>query len=351
LWDLSDPSTWNRTATIARAALTASTTDQSTDDVDKSIYAGSTFGFFDDRLLVLAGWRSTSTESQLTNHLTGQSLQPITASAVTPQYGVLYKLTPTVSVFGSYAESFVPGAQILNSPDGTAKPAAPTHGDGYDLGLKANLFDGRVSGTLSFFNIRNQNIVNDLAVTDASGAVKIFNVQSGEQRSRGVELDTTIALSSNWQMYLSYSLMTARITEFSGNDAAILAQNPALLDAAGLANYKNVLRFHDAPLQMSAPRLLNVWTRYNFTQDGLLGAYIAGGINHVSDQTLLPDGPASSHQTYTLVNAMAGYAWKQGGRSMSLALIGKNLTNESYRPSQSTRSRPREFLLTLSARF
>jgi iron complex outermembrane receptor protein len=351
LWDLSNPSTWNRSATFPRDALTANATNQTTDYVDKSIYAGGTFGFFDDRLLVLTGWRSTSTESQLTNHLTGQSLQPITASAVTPQYGVLYKLSPAVSVFGSYAESFVPGAQILNNPDGTAKPAEPTHGDGYDLGLKANLFDGRVSGTLSFFNIRNQNIVNDLAVTDASGAVKIFNVQSGEQRSRGMELDATVSLTGNWQMYLSYSLTNARITEFSGNDAVILAQNPALLDAAGQANYKNVLRFHDAPLQMSAPRLLNLWTRYNFTQDGLSGSYIAGGVNHVSDQSILPDGPVASHQTYTLVNAMIGRNWTCAGQRMSLALIGKNLTNQIYRPSQSTRARPREVLLTFTASF
>lgn len=154
---------------------------------------------------------------------------------------------PGVSVFGSYAKSFVPGTQILNSPDGNSRPAEPTRGDGYDLGLKADLFDGRLSGTLSFFNIRNQNIVNDLAVTDASGAVTIFNVQSGEQRSSGVELDATAALTDNWQLYFSYSLMDARITEFSGHDDAILAQDPTLLDAAGQANYKNVLRFHNAP--------------------------------------------------------------------------------------------------------
>jgi iron complex outermembrane receptor protein len=181
--------------------------------------------------------------------------------------------------------------------------------------------------------------------------VKIFNVQSGEQRSHGMELDATVSLTGNWQMYLSYSLMNARITEFSGNDAAILAQNPAQLDAAGQANYKNVLRFHDAPLQMSAPRLFNFWTRYNFTQGGLLGAYLAGGINHVSDQTILPDSPVSAHQTYALVNATLGYTWTQDGHRMNVALSGKNLSNQSYRPSQSTHSRPREFLLTLTARF
>ena len=351
LWDLSNPATWNRHVSIPLAALTENATDTTTDYVDKSVYGGSTFGFFGDRLLVLAGWRRTATKSQLDNHLTGQSQAKITASAVTPQYGVLVKVTPELAAFASYAESFVPGTQILRNPDGTSRAAEPTQGRGYDIGLKADFFNGRLSGTLTFFDIRNRNIVNDLAVTDAQGNVVIYNVQSGEQRSRGFELDTTAALSDNWQLYFSYSRMKARITEFSGNDAAILAQDPATLDASGLVNYKNVLRFHNAPLQMSAPHLDNLWTRYNFTQGGLQGLYLVGGANFVRDQTILPDGPASSRQTYTLINAGIGYAWRSKGRWMSVDLMGKNLTDEKYRPSQSTRGRPREFQLTYVARF
>jgi len=351
LWDLRDPSTWNRNTYFPRSALTASASDTSTQYVDRSIYGGGTVGLFDDRLLLLAGWRLTTTESQLTNHLTGVDAEKITARAVTPQYGALYKLTPGILVFGSYAESFVPGSQILKNPDGSSSPASPTEGKGYDIGIKADGFGGRVSGTLTFFDIRNQNIVNDLAVTDAFGVVTNYNVQSGEQRSRGIELDTTAKLTDNWQLYLSYSYMDARITEFSGHDAEILAQNPATLDAAGQANYKNVLRFHNAPLQMSTPHLANFWTRYNFTQGALRGAYIAGGANFVYDQTLLPDTPNSAHQTYALLNAAAGYAWTWRDRKMNLDLTGKNLTDEHYRPSQSTRSRPREFLLTFTVGF
>lgn len=351
LWNLADPSTWNRVVTIPVSALTVSTTSQTTKYADRSIYGGTTWGFFDDRLLVLAGARLTSTTSQLTDHSTNQTQAEITARAVTPQYGVLYKLTPGLSAFASYAESFVPGSQILNNPDGTTKPAAPTQGAGYDIGLKAELFGGRVSGTLAFFDIRNRNVVNDLSVTSSSGAVAIYNVQSGEQRSRGVELDTTITVTDNWQAYLSYSYMNARITEFSGRDAEILAQNPSTLDAAGQANYKNVQRFHNAPLQMSAPHMANLWMRYNFAQGGLRGAYVAGGVNYVRDQTLLPDSPESSRQTYALINAAVGYAWTRHGQKMSLDLMGKNLADEYYRPSQSTRSRPREFVLTFTAGF
>jgi iron complex outermembrane receptor protein len=351
LWDLRVPSTWNRVVTIPLSALTANRVDQTTHYVDKSVYGGTTFGFFDDRLLVLAGARLTSTESRLTDNLTGQSQPEFTASAVTPQYGVLYKLTPGVSLYASYAESFVPGSQILNNPDATTSPAKPTEGKGYDIGVKADLFGGRLSGTLTFFDIRNKNIVNDLATTTSAGVVTFYNVQSGEQRSRGIELDATATLTDNWQLYLSYSYMDARITEFSGNDAATLARDPATLDPAGQANYKNVRRFHNAPLQMSAPHLVNLWTRYNFTKGRLRGLYVAGGLNFVCDQTLLPDTPEGAHQTYTLVNATVGYSWAWRGSTMSLDLMGKNLADEHYRPSQSSRSRPREFLLTLTARF
>jgi iron complex outermembrane recepter protein len=351
LWDLSDPSTWDRHTKIPHSALTENQVDRSIAYTDTSIYAGSTFGFLDDRLLLLAGWRHTSTKSQLSDHLTQQSEPEISDSAVTPQYGVLYKLNPALSLFASYAESFVPGSQILDNPDGTTTQAKPTEGKGYDIGLKAELFGGRLSSTLTYFDVRNRNIVNDLAQTDSTGSVVIYNVQSGEQRSNGIELDAMATLNDNWQLYFSYSYMDARITEFSGNDDAILAQDPFTLDAAGQENYRNVMRFHNAPLQMSAPQSANLWTRYNFSQEGLRGFYVAGGANFVQDQTLLPDSPDSSHQTYTLYNAKAGYEWNWQGQQMNLDLMGKNLTDEHYRPSQSTRGRPREIILTLSAEF
>lgn len=351
LWDLSDPASWDRVVSIPRSALTENVTDYSLEYRDKSFYGGSTFGLLDDRLLLLAGWRLTSTENQLTNNLTHQSQPEFSESTVTPQYGVLYKINPALSLFASYAESFVPGSQILLNPDGTTSAAEPTEGEGYDIGLKADLFGGRLSGTLTYFDVRNRNIVNDIALTDDTGSVVIYNVQSGEQRSDGVELDLTATMSDNWQLYFSYSYMDARITEFSGSDDAILAQDPFSLDAAGQQNYRNVKRFHNAPLQMSAPQLANLWTRYNFTGEGLRGLYVAGGVNFVQDQTLLPDSPASARQTYTLFNAKAGYAWNWQGQRLNLDLMGKNLTDEHYRPSQSTRGRPREFLLTLSARF
>ena len=69
----------------------------------------------------------------------------------------------------------------------------------------------------------------------------------------------------------------------------------------------------------------------------------------VYDQTLLSDTPASAHQTYALLSAMVGYAQAWRGHKIDLHLMGKNLADEHYRPSQSTRGRPREILLRLTA--
>jgi iron complex outermembrane receptor protein len=350
LWDLGNPSTWNRNNTIPLASLTVSSFDQTNRYLDESAYAGATFGFFNDRFLALLGWRQTYTRSRLISNRTHQILFQDTVSAITPQYGLLYKITPGISIFGSYSESFVPGTNTRSNPDGTGSPAKPTKGQGTDFGLKADLLGGRASGTITFFDDRNHNIVNDLAYTDTSGTLLLYQVQSGEQRSRGVEFDPTIAVTDNWQIYSSYSYMDARIIEFSGRDAAILAQDTSTLDAADRVNYKNVYRFHNAPLQMSAPHLANLWTRYNLTRNVLENAYIAGGVNFVHDQTLLPDSPESSHQTYSLYNAMAGYAWVWDDFHLNTEIYGKNLANEHYRPSQSTRSRPRELFVTLAVK-
>jgi iron complex outermembrane receptor protein len=348
LWDLRDPSTWNREVAIPTSALTAAPADRSSRYWDRSLYVGSTLGLLDERLLLLAGWRLTQTDSRLDDRVSGGS-QRIQANQGTPQIGVLYKLMPQVAVFASYAESFVPGAQVLNRPDGTSAPAAPTEGRGWDLGLKAELFDGRLSGTLTVFDLRNRGIVNDIAQTNASGQVQIFNLQSGQQRSRGLELDLTAEPADRWQLYFSYSYLHARIVEVTGNDAALLAQDPGTLDAAGQLNYKTAFLLHGAPLQMSAPHLANLWVRHDFS-GALQGAYVAGGVNVVRDQTLLPDGPPSNRQSYTLLSALAGWTWqRERGQRIGLEIAGRNLTNERYRPSQSTRARPRELLIALKA--
>lgn len=351
LWDLEDPATWDYDATMPRALLTENPTDRIAKYRDRSAYGGTTLGMLGDRLLLLTGLRLTATRSQITDHVRESASAQFRSHRIAPQYGALFKMRPNIAAFASYAESFVPGSQMLRGLDGTARPAEPTTGAGFDLGIKANLLSNRISGTLTYFRVDNENVVNDLAYTEPSGSVNFYNLQSGKQRSHGIEVDATLKFGDNWQMYMSYSYMDATITEFSGHDAAILAQDPGTLDDAAQANYKNVHLLHRAPLQMSAPHLANIWTRYDVTCGPLRGLHVAGGVNLVADQAILPDSPANSRQSYTLYSLAAGLTWLVHGRQVTVDITGRNLADEHYRPSQSTRSRPREILVSASTRF
>ncbi len=349
-WDLGNPTTWDRIVNIPLSSLTDARSDNSTRSQDKSIYAGTNIGLLNDKLLVLTGIRKTITESEFRNNLNQTSLPEIKNERNTPQIGTLYKLNSAFSIFASYSESFVPSQETLRVQNVATVPAKPTEGQGYDAGIKVVDSRNNISGTLTYFEINNKNIINDLTSLDPTTGQQVFtNIQSGRQRSRGIELDLTMTPIQNWQLYFSYSYMDAKILEFSGRDNEILSQDPATLNAADKINYKNVLRFHRAPLAMSAPHLANLWTRYDFVQENKLKHFfVAGGFNLVRNQTLLPDTPRSAYQNYTLFNILLGrflQIWEHSGKA---ELMIKNITNEHYRPSQSSRSRPREYLLTVA---
>lgn len=345
-WDLRDPATWDRTP-LPLSNVSTVTNAEVTRFRDRAVFAGLTLGLFDGRLVVLAGARVTKTQSQAIHLITSIAQPQLDARRLTPQLGLLYKPLAGLSFFATYAESFVPPAGMLAVRNVVTQPAQPTYGRGIDLGVKTDLFDGRVSSTVTLFEVRNSNIVNEIAELDPTTGVQLFTrLQSGEQRCSGIEVDLTLTPRDNWQTYLSYSYNRARIVEVTGNDAAILAAGPT---APG---YKETFLFHNAPLQMSAPHLANLWTRYELTRWRLSGLYAAAGVNLVVDQALLPDTPPAYNQTYALVNALAGYAWRvRSALPVSAEIYGKNLTNREYRPSQSTRSRPIEIGLALTVRY
>ena len=138
-------------------------------------------------------------------------------------------------------------------------------------------------------------------------------------------------------------------------DARLLAVNTLsgyqALSAADQSNWRNVWNNVGRPLQMTAPELYNVWTKYTFTQGSLKGVFIGGGANFVRNMTIFPQMDARFRETYTLYNIIAGYSTKIAGYPVTFTVNGKNLTNEEYLPSQNSRSRPREFVASMTTRF
>lgn len=129
-------------------------------------------------------------------------------TAFTPRVGIVYQPIEELAVYASYSRSFQPNALTAITING--EPLDPVEGEQFEVGLKTELFDGRLVGTLSFFDITQTNI----AATDPDNPD--FFVQIDGQTSRGLELDVTGEILPGWNVLLGFSLLDAESTE-SGN--------------------------------------------------------------------------------------------------------------------------------------
>jgi iron complex outermembrane receptor protein len=75
------------------------------------------------------------------------------------------------------------------------------------VGVRGEFLDSRLTANLAAYEIT----VSNLAVTDPDNPN--FSIPSGEQRSRGVELDVTGEISSGWNIIASYAYTDARVTK------------------------------------------------------------------------------------------------------------------------------------------
>ena len=123
--------------------------------------------------------------------------------AFTPRVGIVYQPIEEISLYASYSRSFSPNTGTSVEGDFFE----PEEGEGYELGIKAELLDGRLAATLSYFDVTKRNVVT--ADPEIFGA----SVATGEQRSRGVELDVVGEILPGWNVIASYAFIDAEVTE------------------------------------------------------------------------------------------------------------------------------------------
>ncbi len=156
----------------------------------------------------------------------------VSADAVLPLGGVIFKLTDQLSLYASYTQSLKPNSTIAPLSNGggvvLGSNIAPEEGTQYEAGLKFDL-DKRLSGTLAVYDIEKQNVL--VSQLNAATGLNVYTA-AGKARSRGVELDVTGRLSDNWSMIGSYGYTDARVTEdpiYAGKQLQNVAMNTASL--------------------------------------------------------------------------------------------------------------------------
>lgn len=136
-----------------------------------------------------------------------------TDEAFSPRAGVVYKPAENISVYGSYTRSFKPvmGREVLLDPvtlqriDGD--PFEPERGTQYEVGVKADLLDNRLSTTLALFHLERTNVIEE------SARGQVGSEQTGKQRSQGVEVSVAGEIVPGWNILGSYAYTDAIISE------------------------------------------------------------------------------------------------------------------------------------------
>lgn len=123
--------------------------------------------------------------------------------AFSPRVGLVYQPSQNVSLYGSYSRSF---EQVIGTTF-DRQLFQPERGTQYEVGVKTDWLDGRLSTTLALYEITRSNVLTD--DPDNPGST----IQTGEQRSRGVELDIAGEILPGWKIFGGYAYTDAKLTE------------------------------------------------------------------------------------------------------------------------------------------
>ncbi|MEH2081324.1 MAG: TonB-dependent siderophore receptor [Nostoc sp.] len=196
--------------------------------------------------------------------------------AFSPRVGIVYQPIEPVSLYASYSRSFTPqGGQDF---DGNL--FQPERGTQYEVGVKVDLND-KLSATLALYDLTRSNILT--SDPDEARRNLGFQVQIGEQRSRGIEFDVSGEILPGWNIIANYAFTDSRITK--DNDYPIGDE------------LRNVPK-HSASL----------WTKYEIQSGSLQGLSFGVGVFYVGErQALLPNDSQYILPSYVTTDAAIFY--------------------------------------------
>lgn len=273
-------------------------------------------------------------------------------SAWLPLAGLIFQPTKNLSIYGSYSTSYVPVS--ANAQDNFGQnPFKPTKAKSIEGGVKAELFDKRLTMTAAYFDIKKQDTINTFACltstqltaqgtpipAGATIATGTCSAPIGGERSKGIEFEVSANPVEGWSLALGYAHTEARIAD------------------------SNIVTQVGARLTNSPDDAFNIWSRYDFQSETLKGlgfgvglAYVGDRVGYLPAATVPTNIPAANEllvmDSFTLVDVGLYY---KASESLDFTLKISNLFDKRYIEStgfsgdiQMLPGQPR--LATLSAR-
>jgi iron complex outermembrane receptor protein len=265
------------------------------------IYAQDQMEFGNWRFLV--GGRQDWAETSSTNmREEGNPKTTEDSDAFTWRTGVVYLFDNGFAPYASYATSFLP----IGGTDFSGNTFEPTTAQQYEIGLKYQPAGLESFVQLSLFDLRQQNLLT--SDDEHSG----FSVQTGEIRSRGVEVSGVLALNDSVNLLASYTYTDLQTTK----------ANP---ETTGFDPNGRVPFYY--PTQVAS-----IWGDYTFSSGSLAGLRLGAGVRYVGSAY---NGPQEEYKVpgYTLVDAALTYDF--GVKSpqldgLELNINVNNLSDKQY---------------------
>jgi len=275
-----------------------------------------------DRLEVRLGGRYDDYEQELLNRA-NSTLSKQSESKFSPQFGVVFKASDTVSVYAAYGENFRP----LSGSNFAGNAFEPNNSTSLEGGVKFALRNGGLIGTVSVFSIEQENILTADPVNAG------FSVSAGQAESQGFEFDLSGEITEGLTVWASYAYVDASVS----ND--VLDPNFALPIRAG----DRLLNIPEQSLSLQIVKQAELASRPLSAGGGLL--YVGDRSGEVGTSFELP--------AYTLVRAFAAYDLTE---ALTLRAEVDNLFDETYYTNSFSQlwvqpGTPRSFRVSASVRF
>lgn len=242
-----------------------------------------------DRWVMLLGGRQDWVDTRTTGFINNASTHQ-RDSALTGRAGLVYLANHGIAPYISFSQSFVPNA-------GTSRTGAsfdPTRGTQYELGMR-----WQPSGSSTMFSAALYQLTQKNALT-ADPVDSTYSVQTGEVRSRGIELEGRTDLTRELSVIGSYAYTDARTTRTTV--ASALNRRVAAV-----------------PYNM-----FSMWVDYKLTALGVPHLSVGAGARYIGQTAA--DNVGRTVPGYVLVDARIAYDIG----NWTLSVNGTNLSGRHY---------------------
>jgi len=222
---------------------------------------------------------------------------------VSPRGAILWRPVPWLSVYGSYTENFGASNALFRPRDANMAPTQTAQQ--WEGGVKAELLDGKLLATASYWDLTKNNIGTPDPVNP------IYTRAIGQAETRGVEFDLSGEILPGWRVIGAYTYMPyAKITKDVGFDGG-----PG---------------FTGNRLYLAPTNYGSLWSTYEFQPGHQLAGLKVGGGFQAMDERFGDPGNTYKLPGYAIFNLMGSYAFNALGRKFTAQLNIDNLFDRTY---------------------